>query len=62
MLVGIDAGLAVARVSHGAVRVPLRVQDGRVVRPLELEVLVLVVEADPVALRCLVCNVMQKFV
>ena len=60
VVVLVHAGHAVAGVAHGAVAAPVRVQHGGAVGPLELEVLVQVLEADPVPLRLLICNASEN--
>ena len=56
VVVEVGAGHVVAGVSHRAVLAPVGVEDGRAVRPLELQVLVQVLEPDPVPLRLPGCQ------
>ena len=56
VVVEVGAGEVVAGVAHRAVLAPVGVEDGRAVRPLELQVLVQVLEPDPVPLRLPGCQ------
>ena len=56
VVVEVGAGHVVAGVAHRAVLAPVGVHHGGAVSPLELEVLVQVLEADPVTLGLFRCN------
>ena len=56
VVVEVGAGEVVSGVTRRAVLAPVGEEDGRAVRPLELQVLVQVLEADPVALGLLGCK------